>query len=704
MMNKRVASFLNVLKKYKYPFAALGLMIIVAFVVFFVVFRKDRNIVSPWKAVHPDAFWVLQIHDTQQLNDDIQNLPFFQFWDNYHPAEKIIEGYIKIIKQAEKDAELNDLFQQSTIFVEAVEIEDSMEFVFVIDLHEVIAFSEAKNCIEKISPEFGFSNIRERKGEQMIYIVNEKEDTVFATFVQNILVLTYSKQLAVDAFAGLTSDIKGEWEDTGIRADHSYNYALYFQNGSLVRFFERYFEHQSFFPWEIIPGSGRIDVKPESNGNLSLFVHDKSDNFVRFLSGEGLFQFETIMFDIPAVLSFADMSDYYKNDSLPEVLQYCDHVFASVVAVPEPGDFEIHQYLCFNVTDSAMLMKDLIKISKPLKEVVAEQYDFGEFYAAVLTKDSVFMQPLFNTSNLSPFRFVILSDSLLFVSSSLAQLERIVYSLQDIMRLDSGMYCTEEELPAFRIDLPQFYPMLLHSTKAQYKTMMIEIFPLLSAFSNLDFLAKSRNDGCVEWNVKFDSSACYRPLIINAENLYKELKYRVFRELDSLTLFPSANYLDSMEGIQNFYFSDSTVLANGAFVDGKAHGTWRFNYPNGNNFAIVEFDQGDIHGKIILFRNKPNGNILASCSYEKNKLSGQFILFHKNGKPSLTALFDKGLTKGKMRFYYKTGTVMAEADISDKAILENWLLYSLTGDFIDVNDLNTTRHILNNFILLNVNR
>jgi antitoxin component YwqK of YwqJK toxin-antitoxin module len=475
--------------------------------------------------------------------------------------------------------------------------------------------------------------------------------------------------------------------------NHDELMTLFAKERSLKIFLENYFVENSYFPIFLFPDSGSIGISLNENTiEMQLRGH-----------------FSTL----PEPVDFPAMNlwrNSIRNIAMSmtgrlEDLQFPEHIaglfhdgFYECIFIPQPGETGLNTLMLLPVADTAGFSKKSLSFSSPVGQRTADNYFFYDHTVRMLTTDTLFRHHHFFASLLPDYKFMMLAGQTLILSPSLSILEEAAADNSIWLMLSEQSESHHDTYNSFNINIPGFYPLLIVSARPEYKEFFETNYPVLASYKTLKFMLNKPNGQNAAIQLTFSSGASVKPLTEVADRFLEQLIIRNESEYETLLSFPELAYEGQADGNVSFFYPDSTLQARGSYLDGKATGTWRFYNIEGTYQASVEFSEGKAHGRAVYYRPRPDSRMHVSCMYEKDVLKGQYIQFHKGGKPALSVLFSNGMMNGRIRLYYPGGIIMAEAEMKDNMRISPWLLYSVTGDFIDMNDFSSAGLILSNYL------
>lgn len=250
----------------------------------------------------------------------------------------------------------------------------------------------------------------------------------------------------------------------------------------------------------------------------------------------------------------------------------------------------------------------------------------------------------------------------------------------------------------------------------------------------------------------------YKPLVIKREyypdgKVRREASFRdnkregVWREYDENgQVVKSQTYLNGFlisdgivdtdgkrRGVYTEYYPDSTLKANGLFIDGLKSGQWNYYHKNGKLEQTGTYNQGkpdgdwkwyhdngqlacvesylegqlegpykefDIQGRLIVSGTyfdgmkvgkwvEQSGNVRSEGEYRNDRKSGEWISYFDNGKMAFRGSFNSGFPDGKHVYYYANGKIRELETYSGGIRHGVWKKYLDTGElFFEVTYVN----------------
>lgn len=113
-------------------------------------------------------------------------------------------------------------------------------------------------------------------------------------------------------------------------------------------------------------------------------------------------------------------------------------------------------------------------------------------------------------------------------------------------------------------------------------------------------------------------------------------------------------------------FESGRPKITGAFLNGKAEGTWTWWYENGNKMTEGNFASGKRNG---IWRTwYEDGAKNSESNYLNDKLNGSYMQWYKNGKVKQTGNYIEDKRDGIHQYFDTTG-VLVEEKLYDTGIL-----------------------------------
>jgi len=675
-------------------FAAVLLSGIIVFVILFFVQNKSYDKIPVLKATPPEASFIIQIDD---FNSFFEATAFFKplsVWRNIPKINDHFEQLGKIISLIGTSKQSALLSKQAKLVISVIHIDDDYDFLFAIEMTDVHSFKEVVTGIDPFGKPLGYSHLNERKGENRIELFNET-DTVHIGHLSNIILISKNITLIKQSLLRLENVEKNPWEDfSNVENNENTLFTLFTRDGSLHRLIDFYFYDDRMFPAEFIPDSGYVKFC-KSNETLQLemegnFNHEVLNFPIDF---QELYLWRNGLTDV----AFATTGSL-KASALPTQIQpLLGETFYEVIFWPQPGDSYPSSLMLINVIDTSAFLKNAKSITEKLPADIEKEFYFQDCFAAKLKHDSIFKHYENTPKNLQPNKYIVLCGHTLLVSPFASAIEK---ATEDYMFMQSDTLKDDFDMNEYSLymHLPGFYPFLMISANENQTKTLEELYPVISHYTHIKYYTNPEKPKIRIVDIHFDDNGPLSTLKEVTNLRYSKFLWRNESIFAPLMNFPTDMFEDQENGNQNFFYPDSSLMAQGIYEMGEATGTWRFHYPDSSYQATIEFDKGKPHGKAVFYRIRPTKKMLVSCAYEKGEFSGQYIEFHKNGKPALSVVYKNGKISGKTRCYYPGGTIMAEVDFTGVAGEKQYLLYTITGDFIDPEIFSAPSLILRNFI------
>lgn len=97
----------------------------------------------------------------------------------------------------------------------------------------------------------------------------------------------------------------------------------------------------------------------------------------------------------------------------------------------------------------------------------------------------------------------------------------------------------------------------------------------------------------------------------------------------TIVTYNIANDTKQKKHIKQFY-EDQTLEFEGDYDnEGKRHGQWIYNYPNGKLWSKAQYKNGQRHGESAVYYN--NGQLRYQGNYKNDKQTGIWLFFDEKG-------------------------------------------------------------------------
>ncbi len=680
--------------------AGIVLGIVIIFILFLVL-RKDNSsdMVPLLKAVPENAAFVIQISDIVKLSNELADNQAFGQWKNIEEYDTLIYHFQRIVQTLKNNDEAAEMIQNAVMLISFVYIDDLKDVSFILGFSENNSFKKIAGIFQSLKKELEIDVINERKGQHRIELVRFEKDTVHVGYINNVMVFSHSIQSVEQSIGQLQTEETQPWESfSSHTSSDDMLFSLFCRNGSLKEYLNRYFLENSMFPMELIPDSGSIDVvlTEKNQDEISLVFNG---TFSRMFVEQGHYSadysiwFHALQGKALAVTGYVDEFEIHEKISGLFSDNYIEFVFRPLETETSPVSL-----LVFHITDTAAFIQNLQYFSRPLSEAQVKNHSFSNCdTVGVLREATMITHNPFMYSILRENTYFALIRQYLIVSPYLGTIERSVddfveYNKQENLQsqnFHSSMY----------LDFASYYPYLLVSTGSEYESFFSEMYAVLASYRHLQFNLISKGSiSKFEVILRIDPKGQFSFLEENADFFLGRMLRRNLEIEESLLVLPNEAKMNEDSPMLNVYYPDSVLHYTGHFSDGKPDGTWRFYYPNASMQATIEYKNGKADGRAVFYRSNPDGKMLVTCTYRGNTLHGQYIEFHKNGKPALSVNFVNGVMKGNLRLYYATGTIMAETVVDNNERIQDYSLYTITGDFIEPDNFSASGFILNNYI------
>jgi antitoxin component YwqK of YwqJK toxin-antitoxin module len=674
--------------------AAVLLAGAIFFVILFFIQKTTYNKISALKAIPPDASIVIEIKDFSSFSEATAFFKPLSVWRNIPEINDVFDQFGNIVSLTGSSKETARLAQHANLVISVMYRDNTFSYLFAVEMSEIYKFSEIVEGISPMIQSLGFSALNERKGDNRMELLNST-DTIHIGHFSNIILISSNLGLIEQSLKSLETEEKNPWEEFS-NAKHHENtlFSVFTKEGSLHKLIGVFFQEDRMFPAEIFPDSGCIDfintgesLQLEMRGSFKQSVLNFPTEF------QELYTWRNALSD----MAFATTGSLSASDLPSQIKQWLGDTFYEVIFRPQPGDKHPSSLILISVSDTSAFLKNIRSFTEKLPADIEKEFYFQECFAAKLKNDSMFRHYENAPANLQANKYIALCGHTLLVSPFASALEKaledFVYEQSDTLSEDFDM----NEYSLY-IHLPGFYPFLMISARENSFKSIEELYTVISHFTHFEYYIHPEQHDLRTIDIHFDDNGPVSPLKGITDLQYLKFLWHNEFIFDSLQKFPVKMYNDHEDGNQNFFSADSSLIAQGIYESGKATGTWRFHYPDSSYQASIEFENGKPHGKAVYYRKRPTGKMHVSCSYEKGEFSGQYIEFHKNGKPSMSVVYKNGKISGKIRCYYPGGTIMSEVGLTDISGGNQYLFYSVTGDFIDPEIFSAPSLILGNYM------
>jgi len=98
----------------------------------------------------------------------------------------------------------------------------------------------------------------------------------------------------------------------------------------------------------------------------------------------------------------------------------------------------------------------------------------------------------------------------------------------------------------------------------------------------------------------------------------------------------------------------------GEYVDGRRHGMWAWNWPDGSKRETREYKNGVLHGKVASWYQ--GGQQQVAEEYADGKRHGEWRSWYPSGKPASEEHYDNGRIQGTLVQWHENGQKAGEAE------------------------------------------
>jgi antitoxin component YwqK of YwqJK toxin-antitoxin module len=131
----------------------------------------------------------------------------------------------------------------------------------------------------------------------------------------------------------------------------------------------------------------------------------------------------------------------------------------------------------------------------------------------------------------------------------------------------------------------------------------------------------------------------------------------VYRTPRGAKLAEGLRKFERAHGLWRYYYPNGMLKAEGRFVNGIPDGRWTFQHPNGLLSRIEEYELGIPHGRIM--RGYPNGQEQLEGGMSQGLREGPWRTWYEDGQPESEGPYRADRREGVWRFWQGDGTLTA---------------------------------------------
>lgn len=231
------------------------------------------------------------------------------------------------------------------------------------------------------------------------------------------------------------------------------------------------------------------------------------------------------------------------------------------------------------------------------------------------------------------------------------------------------------------LNIPKLYKSLKQSPKV-FKTY---IYRNKDIISNMKYLAINLTANGKNFKVKGrlrgDENAFVDEQM--AEMAKKTFDSLYVDEIEALGFkIPYKNIENLADGKNRLYLSDSSLYADGEFVNKLPHGIWKTYYKSGNLQSIVTYQNGKVNGIAVFYFDTPEAIKKIEVRFEDDKINGLFREYYQNGILKATITYHNGLRQGKSSVYRPTGNLLMEGEFKNSKLKYGWNIYGKNNELL----------------------
>jgi len=719
-------------------FLIILLVIIVAVTAVFayIHFSKSENR-DAFTIIPKDAVYIIE---TRNLSKGWQTISDSKLWKQLTST-----NYFKEINESAskldtliKDNKTLKMFLQNRQLLISMHMTSgiSYDFIFTVDLKKTSKISRIKNYLKEIARLFDYELDRIKfEGFEIIKLRSlETNEILFLTFIDNLLVCSYSEVLIENAI--MQSKNEGWIENAKFQEVTEYInnrnlFSFYFNYELLDRYLKLFLSEDSeivkslsecidysafnfniedeilsFEGFTNLDDSNSSYLKALSNvkpGKLKAYeiTTDKTAVYIS-INFESFNRFFESIEDEFAVSNKADFESYakrirrieksFKIDLEEDFFEWIGNEIAFIKTKPTANAREKDVIVTFHAKSIKKARKGLSHMTEQLQrklpvKVDAVQYmNYEIHYFNMNGFFKMFFGKLF--AGLEKPYFTYIEDFVVFSNSPTILMDFIDdYTKGKTLSHKKDFIDFKDEFSnksnvTIFIQTPKLYSHLYYYSKNEKRTEIQQNKDVIISFARIGFQLKT--DG-IKFKTKllaaYDGKTIMNEELEKFESAAEDLSNKEFESLNFIVQ-PTNEQLTTA-GPFKLYYEDSTLMADGKIQDNAINGLVRSFYPGGNIKSSVNYVDGQADGFAFFYYDTDKNILKAEVQFSKNQIINQYKEYYENGARKALVEYEDGQANGNAEFYYESGVLKMKGSYKNGVKKGKWMHYSETGQLMD---------------------
>ncbi|MFC2100370.1 DUF3352 domain-containing protein [Bacteroidota bacterium] len=715
----------------------LAIIIVAVAAIFGYIYLSKSEQRNAFSIIPKDAVYIIE---TQNLSKGWQTISDSKMWKHL-----ITTAYFKEINESTakldsliKDNRTLDVLLHNRQMLISMHMTSgiSYDFIFTIDLKKTSKISFIKNYLKEIARLFDYELERFRfDGIEVIKLrCLETNESLFLTFIDNLLVCSYTEVLVENAI--MQRNHKGWLENTNFQEvassiNNRKPFSFYFNYELLDRYLRLYLNEESeivgslaesidysAFNFDIeeerliLEGYTNLEtnnssyikalskVKPGKMRSHEI-VTDKTAIYISIIF-ENFNKFFENLEDEFAVSNKADFESYakrirriekrFKIDLEEDFFDWIGNEIAFIKTRPTANARETDVIAIFHTKSIKKAKKGLRYMSKqfqkklPVKIDIVSYMNYDIHYLNIKGFFKLFFGKLF--AGLEKPYFTYIEDFVVFSNSPTILMDFIDdYTKGNTLSHKKEFMDFKDEFDvksnvSIFIQTPKLYSHLYYYSKNEKRTEIQQNKDVIISFARIGFQfisdgIKFKSRLMAEFDEKTLMNEELEKFEAAAENLFN-------KEFESLNfIIQPTNEQLSASGSFKLYYDDSTLMAEGKISDGAVNGLIRSFYPGGNIKSSVNYMDGQAEGFAFFYYNTDKNDLKAEVQFRKNQIINVYKEYYESGARKAILNYENGQANGDAEFYYESGVLKMKGSYKNGVKKGKWKHFSETGQLMD---------------------
>ncbi len=729
----------KILKAFLY-LLILGILALGGYIAYITYFKKTPK-TEAFNFVPKETFFLMQTRNLTEAWTKLSNTPLWQkliktnYFAEWNEDIELVDAFLDSNKVA------NYLLKNRSLIMAAVIDKTDWDFLYIVDLSSASQVFSDFNALLKYVEGYKYTKEQIKINDQDYELValqdlEYPEDILYMTVVNNVLLVSYTKNLIVNAIR--------QKDDNHWQQDPLFKQTLdYLAEDKLFKIIVNYSvldEFANLYLTEKDPmiemlsqtlkySVFNMDVQEDRVMLEGVTTADTSGSYLKSLLNlpSGKLESYKIMTNQTALffsLSFRDFQQFYNQmldeykQSDPETAHEIEkglNILKNTFKIDIEKDFiswigsEIAVYKLQPLSKSSKLedvvlvveANDIDAAKQGLENIVNQirkitPFKFKKFsykgfeinYLHYKKFFSLFFGKLFSKIDRPYYTFI--EDYVVF-SNSLEALELVIDDYLNGNTIPSNenfddflnTFYIKNNFGIF-IQMPKLYPTLYYFTPREDRKDLEENKDLITSFSYIGFQLVTASGKLKSiFGIEYDPEA---PVTEKTQLLVRQSEEGLLTEmLDTMgykiELTAAEKQQDGL--YREYYDADSTILKiEGQISGGVQTGEWRTYYPDGNLRGRITYVDGKVEGIGYFYFDDNTNQLRAEISFENDLPNGVYKEYYENGAPRALLNYKDGKLDGDAEYYYKNGKLKIEGKYKDGKKHGKWAYYDEDGNLL----------------------